>query len=186
MPEFTRDEMEEMVQRWLDINKECEANGDWKPMADMYTEDAVYMWNVGPKGVFCANGREEIREIALGVEMGGLDGWEYPYQEILIDEKKGHVVGFWKQVADARRADGSEYVVEGIGGSWFRYAGDWKWSWQRDWFDFGNAAAVFIEMIKDGSLSDGMQARMERSAQKDLPGHHRIGQAPQQLWEIPS
>lgn len=186
MAAYSRDEMEEMVQRWLDTNKACEEAGDWKPMADMYTEDAVYMWNVGPKGEFCANGREEIREIALGLEMGGLDGWEYPYQEILIDEKKAQVVGFWKQVADAKRADGSTYEVEGIGGSWFKYAGNWQWSWQRDWFDFGNAAAVFIEMIKDGTLSEGMQARMERSAQKDLPGHYRIGEAPQQLWDLPS
>ena len=54
-----------------------------------------------------AVGRDEIREVALGLEMGGLDGWDYPYQEILIDERKGQVVGFWKQIADATRADGT-------------------------------------------------------------------------------
>ena len=43
--------------------------------------------------------------------MGGLDGWTYPYQEILIDERKGQVIGLWKQIADAKRADGSDYVV---------------------------------------------------------------------------
>ena len=69
-----------------------------------------------------AVGRDEIRDIALGLEMGGLDGWEYPYQEILIDERKGQVVGFWKQIAHATRADGTHYEVAGIGGSWFGYA----------------------------------------------------------------
>ncbi len=39
-------------------------------------------------------GREQIRDIAVGMEMGGLDGWEYPYQEILIDDRKGQIVGF--------------------------------------------------------------------------------------------
>ena len=91
-------------------------------LADLYTEDATYGWNLGPKGEFMAVGRDEIRDIALGLEMGGLDGWTYPYEEILIDDRKGQVIGFWRQVADAKRADGTPYEVAGIGGSWFRYA----------------------------------------------------------------
>jgi hypothetical protein len=132
-----------------------------------------------------AVGRDQIRDIALGLEMGGLDGWVYPYQEVLIDERKGQVIGIWKQIADATRADGSRYEVAGIGGSWFRYAGDFKWSWQRDFFDFGNAAATFMEMIKDGTLSEGMTKRMERVAAGDLPGHYKLGQAPVGLWNVP-
>ena len=46
--------------------------------------------------------------------------------------------------------------MAGIGGSWFRYAGDWHWGWQRDFFDMGNATALFVEMIRDGTLSAGM------------------------------
>ena len=114
--------------------------------------------------------------------MGGLDGWEYPYQEILIDERKGQVVGFWKQIALATRADGTHYEVAGIGGSWFGYAGDFQWRFQRDWFDYGNAAACFIEMMGDGTLSEGMTARMHRSLGGGLPGHYAIGQAPAPIW----
>ena len=84
MPSFPRDEMEEMVQRWLDTNKRCEAEGDWSALAAMYTEDATYGWNLGPKEEFMAVGRGEIRDVALGLEMGGLDGWSYPYEEILL------------------------------------------------------------------------------------------------------
>jgi hypothetical protein len=185
MPAFPRDELEEMVQRWLDTNKRCEAEGDWRPLAEMFTEDATYGWNLGPREEFMAVGRDEIRDFALQLEMGGLDGWTYPYEEVLIDDRKGQVVGLWRQVADAPRPGGGRYEVGGIGGSWFRYAGNWQWSWQRDFFDFGNAAALFMEMIKDGTLSEGMTKRMERVAAGSLPGHYKAGEAPVQLWDVP-
>ena len=62
----------------------------------------------------------------------------------------------WKQIADATRTDGSHYEIAGMGGSWFRYAGDFKWSWQRDFFDIGNATATYIEMINAGTLTPEM------------------------------
>jgi len=185
MPAFSREEMEQMVERWLDVNRKAEADGDWGPMADMYTEDATYGWNYGPTEEFMAVGREEIRDYALGIEMDGLEGWQYPYETIVIDEKQGMVVGFWRQIADATREDGSHYEIAGVGGSWFRYAGDFQWSWQRDWFDYGNAASLFMEMMTDGTLSEGMTKRMERSLKETLPGHYRLGQAPVAIWEVP-
>ncbi len=182
---YPREELEEMVQRWLQANRDAEAAGDWRPMADLYTEDATYGWNYGSTTDFMAVGREEIREIALGAEMGGLDGWSYPYQSVLIDEQQGMIVGFWKQVADERRADGSQYEVAGFGGSWFRYAGNWQWSWQRDWFDFGNAAALFMEMMEAGVLSDGMKARMTKSMSGPQPGYYPAFKTPVGLWDMP-
>jgi len=184
MPAYPYEELEEMVQRWLGANRRAQDEGDWKPMADMYTEDATYGWNVGPGDEFMAVGREEIRDIALGLEMGGLDGWVYPYQKVLIDPQQGEVIGWWKQIADAVRPDGSPYEVAGLGGSWFRYGGNWKWSWQRDFFDLGNVTAVFIEMMKQGVLSDGMKRRLDRVASGERPpGHYRLGTAPVGLWE---
>jgi hypothetical protein len=183
MPAYPREELEEMVERWLQANRDAEAANDWRPLAAMYTEDASYGWSYGPHTDFMAVGRDEIRDIALGAEMSGLGGWEYPYEEILIDDRKAQVVGFWRQVADAERADGRRYEVAGIGGSWFVYGGDFQWRWQRDWFDFGNAAAVFLEMMSDGTLSDGMTARMQRSMKSDLPGYYPVWTAPVGLWE---
>ena len=183
MPAFPRAELDEMVRRWLEANWRCEENGDWRPLAGMYTEDATYGWNLGPAQEFMVSGRDQIRDVALALEMGGLDGWNYPYQKVLIDEAQGEVVGFWKQVAGAKRPDGSHYEVAGIGGSWFAYGGDWQWSWQRDFFDLGNATALFIEMIKADVLSEGMRRRMERSVSGEtLPGHFRIGDGPVPLW----
>jgi hypothetical protein len=184
MPAYERSELEEMVERWLEANRRAQEIGDWRLLADLFTEDATYGWNMGPREEFMAVGREEIREVAVGMEMGGLDGWTYPYQKVLIDDRQGEIVGFWKQIADATRPDGTPYEVAGLGGSWFRYGGNWQWSWQRDFFDFGNATALFIEMIQANTLSDGMKARMERSTGSGrLPGHYPVGSAPAGLWE---
>lgn len=172
MTAYPRDEMDEMVERWLQANRDAEAAGDWRPMADLYTSDATYGWNYGPTTEFMAVGREEIRNLALGAEMGGLDGWSYPYENLIIDDRKGQVIGLWRQVADATRPDGSHYEVGGIGGSWFQYGGNFEWSWQRDFFDFGNAMACFMELIQAGKLSAPMQKRIERvMAGEVMPGH---------------
>lgn len=183
MPAFPREELDEMVRRWLTANRRCEAAGDWRPLAEMYTEDATYGWSTGPNTEFMAVGREQIREYALGLEMSGLSGWRYPYQRFVVDDRQGEVIGLWKQIADATRPAGTPYEVAGIGGSWFRYAGGWQWSWQRDFFDMGNAAALFMEMLEAGALSDGMRQRIEHAASGGpQPGHYRRGRSPVAIW----
>ncbi|MBH0780213.1 nuclear transport factor 2 family protein [Nocardia bovistercoris] len=182
MPDFDRAELDEMVRRWVAENQACEEKGDWKPLAELYAEDATYGWNYGPTQEFMAVGRDEIRDIALGQEMEGLEGWTYPYQEFVVDERSGNVIGLWKQVADATREDGSHYQVDGIGGSWFRYGGNFQWSWQRDFFDFGNVSALFMEMITANALTPGMMKRIERSGAGPLPGWYKINTAPVALW----
>ncbi|MFI6169583.1 nuclear transport factor 2 family protein [Nocardia sp. NPDC051052] len=182
MTGFARDELDEMVRRWLIENQRCEEKGDWTPLAQMYTEDATYGWNYGPTQEFMAVGRDEIRDLALGQEMRGLDGWTYPYQEFVIDDRQGTVIGFWKQVSEVKRPDGRHYSPEGIGGSWFRYGGDFQWSWQRDFFDFGNVSHMFMEMITGKVLPKGMRQRIERSVAGPLPGWYSVGEAPASLW----
>jgi hypothetical protein len=183
MAGYSRDELDEMIERWVEENKRCEAQGDWRPLAQMYTPEATYGWNYGPQQEFMAVGREEIRELALGQEMDGLEGWTYPYQEFVVDERSGSVIGFWKQINEATRPDGRNYSPEGIGGSWFRYGGDFQWSWQRDFFDFGNVAALFVEMMSAQALSDGMQKRIARSMSAEpLPGWYPVGRSPVPLW----
>ena len=70
MSAFTRDEIDEFWQSWLEVNREAERRGDWKIMADHYAEDATYGWMYTPDEHFMAVGREEIRELAIGQEMG--------------------------------------------------------------------------------------------------------------------
>ncbi|GED99801.1 hypothetical protein nbrc107696_02480 [Gordonia spumicola] len=180
---FDRSELDEMKTRWLDANIEAEKAGDWRPLAEFYTEDATYGWNYGPEKDFMAVGREEIREIALGQEMEGLEGWIYPYQAWVIDEQTGDMIGLWRQINEGTRADGSNYGVHGIGGSWFKYGGNFQFKWQRDFFDFGNVSALFLEMLTNQACSDGMLKRIEKSAPGTLPGWYPRGTAPVDLWD---
>ncbi|CBL44694.1 Conserved hypothetical protein [gamma proteobacterium HdN1] len=183
MSSFPREELEEMVTRWLQANRDAEKEGDWaKHLGAMYTEDAQYGWNIGPNQEFMANNRQEIIDLAIGYQMKGFEDWEYPYHDIIIDEKRGTVIGFWKQRAPAKRADGTVYEVAGIGGSWFEYGGNFQWRWQRDFFDLGNTKALFFEMAGDGALSPTVKKKIQTHAHnKLLPGHRYLRPEPDTL-----
>lgn len=169
------------MQRWLDANRDAEARGDWTGLADFYDEDATYGWNIGPKEDVMCVGKAEIREVALGLEMAGLQGWSYPYQKVLIDEKIGEVVGFWKQVATD--ADGASQEIHGIGGSWFRLNTACLIEWQRDFFDFGHVQKLYLRLMQQGKLSAGMQERIRRGlAGEKPPGYYPLGQTPVPIW----
>jgi len=172
MTAYPRKELEEMVDRWLAANRKAEQEGDWVTnLGAMYTEDAEYSWNMGPNREFIAKNRKEIEAWALGVHMEGFEKWRYPYEKILIDEQQGEVIGIWLQVAPVKRTDGSEYEVAGVGGSWFRYGGDFKWCWQRDFFDLGNVKAMFMELAADGQLDASVKQRLGKLAKgQQLPG----------------
>ena len=177
----SRSELEDWVQRWLDANRAAEAAGDWKPLAEFYTDDATYGWNIGPKeDVMCVN-KDEIRDVALGLEMEGLENWVYEYQKVLIDDKQNEIVGFWKQIAN--KSDGTRDEIYGIGGSWFRLNDQLLIEWQRDFFDFGHVQKAFMKLIESGDLTPTMQKRIERSlAGEKLPGYYPLGEAPVPIW----
>jgi hypothetical protein len=168
MPAFPRAELEEMMRRWIAANDEAGRTGDWGPLAEFYAEDALYSWNNGPKYEFVARGRKEIAEFVFGTEMSGLEKWSYPYVKVLIDDAQGEVIGIWRQVAPIARPDGTPFEIAGTGGSWFRYAGGFRWGWQRDFFDAANAGAVFAELAKQGRLSKRMQERLALGSR--MPG----------------
>lgn len=183
MAGFDREEIERFLDRWIEANAEAERAQDWEPLADFYAEDAHYGWNYGPKDDFMAVGREEIRTLALGQEMQGLEGWTYPYVTRIIDDRTGDVVCLWRQIAEGTRdpETGRPYEVYGLGGSWFRYAGGEQWAWQRDFFDFGNVVGLFVRMMEADALSEGMNARIA-SAGEQKPGWYPVREAPRDLW----
>ena len=187
MAALPREQLEDWVERWLQVNRDAEKAGDWKPLADFYADDATYGWNIGPKEDVMCIGIGEIRDIALGLEMAGLEGWKYPYQKVIIDDKIGEIVGFWKQlVTDPDDPSAPEREIYGIGGSWFRLTdveGAAKIEWQRDFFDFGHVQKLYLDLMTGGKLSKGMQERIERSlAGEKLPGYYPLGEAPVPIW----
>lgn len=172
MAKYSRAELQETIDGYIAANQKARATLDWTHLGPFYTDDATYTWNIGPNEEFRAAGRKQIEEWALGVQMEGFQDWSYPYDKVLIDDEQGEVVGFWRQVAPVKRADGSTYEVAGTGGSWFRYGGNHKWCWQRDFFDFGNVVALFGELAADGKLPQPVRDKLHRVALgKALPGH---------------
>jgi hypothetical protein len=168
MQSFPRDEMEEMVRRWVAANDEAGRTGDWSKMSGFYVEDAVSSWNTGPQWEFVARGRKQIHDWVFGTEMAGLEHWTYPYVRTLIDDRKGEFIGIWRQIAPVNEPDGTPYEIAGTGGSWFRYGGDFQWAWQRDFFDHANAGAIFGAMARNQQLTEKMLERMKRGS--NMPG----------------
>ncbi len=158
-----------------------EAAGDWKPLADMYTEDATYGWNYGPTTDFMAIGRGDPRAGARRRD-GRPGRVGVPARGDPDRREAGLRRGVLAAGRDDKRPDGSTYEVHGIGGSWFRYAGNFQWSWQRDRFDFGNAGALFLEMMQADKLSEGMTADAP-SMSGPLPGYYPAGTSPVKLWD---
>ena len=182
---YDRAEMDAFWERWLDANRQAEADRDWRPMADFYTEDATYGWMYTPDEHFMAVGREEIRDLAIGQEMAGLDGWHYDYAATVMDESNGMVIGFWKQRAGIQdEATGREYEIRGIGGSWFGLEerdSTVQIAWQRDWFDLGSTAHTFLALAASGLAPQGLLDRMSLDGPSQ-PGHYRHADLPSTVW----
>ena len=164
MPAFPRDELEEMIRRFVAANDEAGKSGDWSKMSRFYADDAIYSWNTGANFEFVARGRQQIHDWVFGTEMAGLEHWVYPYVRTLIDDVKAEVIGVWRQISPESDNDGKPYEIAGTGGSWFRYAGKWQWGWQRDFFDHMNAGVVFGAMAKAHKLQPAMLERMKRGS----------------------
>lgn len=186
--DLTRAEIEEFWDSWLDINRQVEATGDWRPMAQWYAEDATYGWMYAPDEHFMAVGRDQIRDWAIGIEMDGLDGWHYDYVCSVIDEQKAMVIGFWKQRSGITNdATGREYEIVGIGGSWFglkRTAEGIKIDWQRDWFDMPSTAQTFMDILAAGKAPETLLKRMSVTGH-DVPGHYHLEDLPSTVWPPP-
>ena len=181
---FPRAELEKMWEAWVDANRAAQDARDWTGLADFYTEDATYGWMYQPDEHFMAVGRDEIRDLALGTEMAGMEGWSSPYVAGVLDERQGMVVGFWRQLAPVAGPDGAPFEVHGIGGSWFAYAGDMRWAWQRDWFDLNSAGHTFLAILESGQASPGLAERVGLDGPSQ-PGHYRRAELPAPVWPVP-
>ena len=174
MSELTRAEIDEFWESWLQVNRDCEATGDWRPMAEWYAEDCTYGWMLTP-------------------EMDGFDGWHYDYMCTVVDEQKAMVIGLWKQKSGIiDDATGEEYEVTGLGGSWFGLtrvtdgadAGQVKIDWQRDWFDFGSMSHTMMAILSSGKAPDTLKERVKVFGH-DVPGHYHLADLPSTVWPPP-
>ena len=137
-----REEVAAAANRFADANVRAEEERDWSPLADFYTDDAVYTYvGLSSNGLVEARGKEEIRRIVMGRDMQDYAGWTFPFQWIVIDGNR--VVTRWSNRAPERRADGS--VIECPGMSVLEYAGDGKFKSQFNLYDRLSVKAVLDE-----------------------------------------
>ena len=145
MPRFPRKEVEETANRFAAANVRAESERDWGPLADFYTDDAVYTYvGLAAGGEVHAHGKEEIRKIVMGRDMEDYAGWTFPFQWIAIDGNR--VVTRWNNRAPGSRADGSPIECPGI--SVLEYAGHGKFCSQFDLFDRLSVKAVAEEAAR--------------------------------------
>lgn len=141
---FPREEVAAAANRFADANVKAEEDRNWAPLADFYTEDAVYTYvGLTSGGAVEARGKAEIRKIVMGRDMEDYAGWTFPFQWIAIDGAR--VITRWSNRAPERRADGS--VIECPGMSVLEYAGDGKFKSQFDLYDRLSVKAVIDEAI---------------------------------------
>jgi len=142
MTTFPRAEIADTVARFERANQRSEARGDWAELADFYTDDAVYTYvGLAAGGAVEARGRDEIRRIVMGRDMGPYRGWTFPYEWVAIDGTR--VVTRWWNRAPGRRADGSFIQCPGM--SVLEYAGGGRFSSQFDLYDRLSVKAVADE-----------------------------------------
>ena len=68
MSGYSREEMEEMMRRWLAVNDKAERSGDWRCLADCFRDDCHNGWET-PNGKYEFVGREVIRDTCVGAAM---------------------------------------------------------------------------------------------------------------------
>jgi ketosteroid isomerase-like protein len=138
MGSFTRDEIEQAFGVYQDAAAESGRTGDWRPWADLFTEDATYIEHMF--GEF--EGREAIYEWI----QGSMSQWpnsaftSFPIEWYVIDEEKGWVIcHVWNRLEDP--GDGSIHQEYNL--TVLQCAGDGKWFFEEDIDSPEKVAVVF-------------------------------------------
>lgn len=95
MGKFTRAEIEQAVENYTRVVEGCSASGDWRPFADLFTEDVVYTEH--HYGVF--HGREAVRDWIVAV-MAPFPHMRFPSDWTAYDEDNDAVVVMIKNLLD--------------------------------------------------------------------------------------
>lgn len=135
-----REEVQATVDRYVELRNRIDS-GDldsFGVLADMYTDDAVY--------VDAAWGRLEGRPAIdewLVTSMVGLMDWRFPIEFTAIEGD--HVIVKWTQILPSRKPDGSECRQSAY--SHLIYAGDGKFSYEEDTY---NMTHVLEDVAESG------------------------------------
>ncbi len=132
MPTYEREEIERAFEHKIALQEK----DDWEAFGQTFTEDAVYVEH--HEGTF--RGRDEILAWLIPV-MARCKDWSYPIDWVAIDGNR--VIYHWQNRLPGKRADGSPYQFAGV--SIADYAGNGRWSFQEDIYNWERALEVLRE-----------------------------------------
>ncbi|MSW99838.1 MAG: DUF4440 domain-containing protein [Actinobacteria bacterium] len=139
MPTYPDEEVVAALDAYVDLrNRIAAGQATWTDLAELFTDDAVYIDPAWGR----LQGKENLLEF-LDESMRGLEGWEFPIEFTAISGNT--VVIKWTQQLPVPRADGTRYEQSGI--STLVYAGDGKFSYEEDML---NMAHVIEDLTASG------------------------------------
>lgn len=127
---FTRAEMEDAFAHYRDVAARAAATGDWRPWADLFTDDAEYVEHFYGR----LHGRDAIfRWIDETMHQSPNDEMtSFPVEWYVIDEERGWVVCcIQNRMSDP--GDGS--VHQEANWTLLKYAGHNQWSYEEDLYN---------------------------------------------------
>ncbi len=151
MGRWSRSEIEEAFVEYQKRAAASGASGDWRPWAELFTEDASYREHLF--GEF--SGREAIHEwiSKTMTDYPGREMPEFPIEWYVIDAEKGWVIcQVWNRMRDP--GDGSLHQEANI--TILHYAGDGRWSYEEDVYNpyrFGTMLAAW-EAARDAAATN--------------------------------
>ena len=162
MAGYSRGELDEMVEKWIAENDRCEKLGDWRPLADLYTEDATYGWNYGPEQEFMAVGREDPRDRARSGD-GRPRRLDLPVPAVRRRRAQRRLHRPSGSRSPMPRATTARTTGPGHRRQLVPLRRQLPVVLAARLLRLRQCSDLFLEMITDNALSDGMQKRIERS-----------------------
>ena len=136
---FPNAEIEQAVRHYTSVVEECSASGDWRPFADLFTEDVVYTEH--HYGVL--HGRETVRDRIVAV-MAQFPHMRFPSDWTAYDEDNDGVALAIRNLLDhPTDPDGEPLWFP----NWTRlvYAGNGQFSSEEDIYNPGRHAPRVID-----------------------------------------
>lgn len=166
---WSYEELEQFAKKIHDVMNIARETGSYKKaFEDIFTDDASYSWGLGPTMPdFMAKGKEEILRIALGAEMGGVDGWKYPWSGYWIDDEQGLVIYRWTMVSPWQYPDGTYYASDGAGYTMHYYAGNMQSCKQIDVCETQQLQYVHAEGVAGGFANETLVKKVEMRRQRE-------------------
>jgi hypothetical protein len=137
MGRFSREELVEAHDKYLETAKKCGAAQQWREWADLFTEDAEYLEHMFGK----FKGREAIYEWIqpLMNQWPNSEMTSFPHDWCVLDEERG----WWIcQIENRFRDPGDGSVHQAHNITVLHYAGDGLFSYEEDAYNPANFATM--------------------------------------------